>query len=290
MNKQINLGLILAALLLTVACTNEPKQTLSLTSRTDAGTSTAPPAKEVAQRGNALVRVINAVPGATSFDVFADDQKVFEEVSFRSVTPYKELSDDRHTFHVRQSGQDSAPVTAADIADGAPFRWNQPGRDSAQPAAENSESLSGGKHYTIVVMSDANDKTTVSVISDNIAPPPADKAQVRVIHASPDVGEVDIVDKQGNKKLFSGINFERETSYMDVDPSKTTLEVRPEGQEKAVLTVPNANFEKGKLYTIVVTGHAKGTPNLQALMVEDQLGGTGATASVEHRVPTTERW
>jgi hypothetical protein len=290
MNKQINLGLILAALLLTAACSTESNQTQPVTSRTDAGTSTAPPANEVAQRGNALVRVINAVPGATSFDVFADDQKVFEEVSFKSITPYKELSDDRHTFHVRQTGQDSAPVTADDIADGAPFRWNQPGHDSAQPVAENSESLSGGRHYTIVIMPDTNDKTIVSVINDNIAPPPADKARVRVIHALPDTGGVDIVDRQGNKKLFSGINFERETSYLDVDPSKTTLEVRPEGQDKAVLTVPNANFEKGKLYTIVVTGHAKATPKLQALMVEDQLGGTGATASMEPKVPTTERW
>jgi len=41
---------------------------------------------------------------------------------------------------------------------------------------------------------------------------------------------------------------------------KTTLEVRPEGQDKSVLTVPNANFEKGKYYTIVVTGHSKGMP------------------------------
>jgi len=276
--NQYKLGLILAALLLTVACSTEPKQTQPVTSRTDAGTSIAPPAKEVAQRDNALVRVINTVPGETSFDVFADDHKVFEEVSFKSVTPYKELSADRHTFRVRQAGQDSAPVTADDIADGAPFRVNGPEQDSAQPDAENSESLSGGKHYTIVVMTDTNDKTTVSVINDNIAPPPADKAQVRVIHASPDAGGVDIVDKQGNKKLFSEINFEGETSYRDVYPSKTTIEVRSEGQEKVVLTVPNANFEKGKLYTIVVTGHAKGTPKLQALMVEDQLGVTGATA------------
>ena len=287
MTKQINLGLILATLLLTVACSNEARQNQPVISRTDAGTSTAPPAKEVAQRGNALVRVINAVPGATSFDVFADDQKVFENVSFKSVTPYKELSDDRHTFRVRQAGQDSAPITADDIADGAPFRWNQPGQDSAQPLAEKSEDLSGGKHYTIVVMPDTNDKAIVSVINDNITPPPDDKAQVRVIHALPDAGGVDIVDKQDNKKLFSGINFEKETSYMDVEPSKTTLEVRPEGQDKAVLTVPNANFEKGKLYTIVVTGHAKATPKLQALMVEDQLAGTGATASMQHKVPTT---
>lgn len=58
---------------------------------------------------------------------------------------------------------------------------------------------------------------------------------------------------------------------------KTTLEVRPEGQDKSVLTVPNANFEMGKYYTIVVTGHSKGKPNLQALLIEDQLAGTPAT-------------
>ena len=259
MNKRIIMGvLVVVALLLAAACSKEPKQTQPVVSKSNSGTSTAPPAKEVEQRSNALVRVINAAPGTNSVDVFADDQKVFEAVSFKSVTPYKELSDARHTFRVRQAG-----------------------KDSDQPIAENSEGLSGGKHYTILVMPGTNDKTTVSVVSDNITGTPADKAQVRVIHASPDVGEVDVVDKSGNKKLFPGVNFERETNYMAVDPTKTTLEVRQEGQDKSILTVPNANFEKGKYYTIVVTGQSKGIPKLQALMIEDQLGGTPATASNE---------
>jgi hypothetical protein len=46
-----------------------------------------------------------------------------------------------------------------------------------------------------------------------------------------------------------------------------------------VLTVPEANFEKGKYYTIVVTGNSKKMPKLQAVMIEDQLTGTPATAS-----------
>lgn len=187
-------------------------------------------------------------------DVFADDQKTFEAVSFRDVTPYKEIPDTRHTFRVRQAG-----------------------KDNEQPIAENSEGLAGGRHYTLLIAQDMNNKPMVSLISDNLTAPPADKAQLRVIQASPDAGEVDIIDKSANKKLFSGINFERETSYMTVDPMKTTLEVRQEGQDKSVLTVPEANFEKGKYYTIVVTGHSKGMPKLQALMIEDQLAGTPAT-------------
>jgi len=259
MRKHVKLSLLLAAaLFLAAACSSESKQTQPVISKTDSGTSTAPPAKEVSQRDNALVRVINAVPATNAIDVFADDQKMFEGVSFKNVTPYKELSDSRHAFRVREAG-----------------------KDNEQPIAENSEGLSGGKHYTILILPGTDNKPTVSVIDDNIIGPPADKAQVRVINASPDVGEVDVVDKSANKKVFSGVNFQGETGYTAVNPMKTTLEVRPEGQEKPVLTVPNANFEKGKYYTIVVTGHSKGTPKLQALMVEDQLAGTPATASNE---------
>jgi len=207
MNRRARLGLMITTLLLAAACSSEPKQTQPVTSKSDSGTSTAPPAKEVGQRDKALVRVINAVPVSTPLDIYADDKKVFEGVSFRNVTPYQELSDNRHSFRVRKAGQ-----------------------GTAEPIAENSEGLSGGKHYTIVVMPDTNDKTTLYVVNDNITTPVADKAQVRVIHASPDVGEIDVVDKQGNKKLFSGVNFEKETRYMEIDPMRMTLEVRQERQ------------------------------------------------------------
>jgi hypothetical protein len=254
MSKLVKFILLIMILLLAAACSSEPKQTQPVTTKTDSGTSTAPPAKEVGQRYNALVRVINTVPGSISFDIFAGDQKVFESVAFRNVTPYKELSDDRHSFRVRPSGQ-----------------------DTSQPVAENGKDLIGGKHYTIVVMPDTNDKIAVDCVNDNITAPPTDKALVRVIHTSPDAGDVDVVDRQGDKKLFSGLNFQKGTSYMVLDPIKTTLEMRQEGQDKPIISVPNANFEKGKFYTIVLTGHARGIPKLQALMVEDQLS-SAATA------------
>lgn len=256
MVTRFRLGLMITTLFLAAACSSEPRQTQPVTSTSSSGTSTAPPAKEVAERSNALVRVINAVPGNMSFDIFADDQKVFESVAFKTVTPYKELSNASHAFRVRHAGN-----------------------DSAQPVAENSENLAGGRHYTIVVMPDTNDRHAIHIVNDNITTPPAEKAQVRIINASPDLGEIDVVDKQGNKTLFSGVDFEGTVAYTDVDPMRTTLEVKPEGQQQAVASVPNANFEKGKFYTIVVTGLAKGAPKLQTLMVEDQLG-TAPTASM----------
>jgi hypothetical protein len=256
MRRRVELGLMLLLLIMAAACSSEPKQTQPVTSKTDSGTSTAAPAKEAGQRNKALVRVINAIPGNTSFDVYSSDEKVFESVAFKSVTPYKELMGERTAFRVRPAGQ-----------------------DTSQPVAENSEALADGKHYTVMIMPDTNDRAAIYLVNDNISQPSTDKAQVRVIHASPDAGEVDIVDKRDNKKLFSGVNFEADTHYTNVDPMKTTLEVRQEGQDKPILTVPNASFEKGKFYTIVVTGKATGMPKLQTLMIEDQLGTTPAAAS-----------
>src|SRR5262245_3940673 len=123
--KQVKLSLIVAALLIAAACSSEPKQTQPVVSKKNSGTSTEPPAKEAQQRDRALVRVINAVPGTTGVDVFADNQKTFENVSFKTTTPYMEVPDSLRTFRVRQSGE-----------------------DQAQPLAENTETLSGGKHYT----------------------------------------------------------------------------------------------------------------------------------------------
>jgi hypothetical protein len=265
MNRKIQLGLLISALLILGACASESKQTQPVTTTSGSGTSSAAPAKDATARDKAFVRVINAAPGNASFDIFANDQKVFDSVAFKSVTPYQEVPDQRYTFRLRPAGQ-----------------------DSTQPVAENSEGLSAGKHYTLVVMPGNNDKTTFYIVNDNLTNPPADKAQLRVIHASPDAGEIDLVDKQDNKKLFSGVNFEKNTNYMDVDTTKkVTLEVRQEGQQQPILTVPNANFEKGKFYTIVVTGRVKGTPRLQTLTVEDRLGNaTAATTPKDKTVKT----
>lgn len=256
MNKHMTVRMVmaLAALLLIAACSSEPNQNQPVTTTTNTGTTNAPPASEVKQRGNALVRVIHAVPGGASVDVFADDTKVFTSIAYKTASPYKEVSGERHTFRIRPAGQ-----------------------DTAQPLAENSEGLSDGKHYTVVAMSGSDGKPTLYVYNDDLVPPSSGKAKVRVLHASPDAGEVDVYAKEGNKKLFGGVNALKETSYSEFDPMTGTLEVRPEGKNNAVLTIPNAKFSAGEIYTIVVLGKAKGTPKLEAMTVEDKLSGAPAT-------------
>lgn len=255
------------ASLLAAACAIESRRNEPVTTTTDKGSSTAPPAKEAEKRGRALVRVIHAVPGGAAGDIFADNTKAFPGVAYKTVTPYRELSDDRHDFRLRPAGHDAAP-----------------------PLAEQSENFSGGKHYTVIALpTDATAKeVTLKIVADNLVPPPAGKAKVRVIQASPDAGEIDIYAKGQERALFSRLDFKSEAGYAEIDPMSVTLEVRPEGKKDSLLTVPGVRFEVGKIYTLIVTGRTKGTPKLEAIKVEDQLTGpTGepVTASPTPTIP-----
>ena len=247
---------VLAALLLLAACSNEANVNQPVKT-TNSGTSTAPPAAAEKSKGNALVRVIHAVPGGPSVDVFADDQKVFSDVSFNKVTPYKEISGERHTFRLRAAG-----------------------KDNDTPLAENSEGLGDGRHYTVVAEAGADNKPTLYVYTDDLVPPPAGKASVRVINASD--AEVDVYAREKNDRLFSGVNALKETSYSNVDPVAGALEVRAAGQTNALVAVPAARLEAGRLYTVLITGRAQGAPKVAATVIEDQLMGapTAGNANV----------
>lgn len=249
--------LTLAAAVLTISCSTESSQNQPVTSTTNSSTSSASPAQEASNRNNAFVRIVHAVPGARAVDIFVDDTKVFADAAYKSVTPYKELSNDRHMFRVRPAGQ-----------------------DSTQPMTESNQSFSSGNHYTIVALpSDATGKAvTLKIIDDNIVPPSSGKAKLRVIHAAADAGEVSVYAQGKDDALFDGVNYQSITSYAEIDPMTVTLEVRPEDQNQAILMMPNARFEADHLYSIIVVGKAKGAPRLEVIKVEDKLGDTVSSA------------
>lgn len=250
--KVISSGFALA-LLFVAACTPESQRTEPVTTTTDKGASTAPPAKEAEKRDKALVRVVHALPGFAAVDAFVGGTKEFNNIAYRAVTAYKEVPDNHEQFAIRPAGQ-----------------------DSAEPFAQNSEGISGGNHYTAIAMPATDGKATLRVVSDKLTPPASGKASVRVVHASPDAGEVDVFVKGRSDTLFGGVNQQTVTNYNDVDPMTVTLEVRPQGSKNVVLTVPNVTFDAGHLYTIVVAGKAKGMPKLEAIKIDDQIGAVGS--------------
>src|SRR5689334_21493578 len=133
-----------AACLFATACMNEADQMLPVSSSTGSSASKAPAATEAARRSNGLVRFVQAIPEVKSVDVYSNDMRAFVDVAYGSVTPYRELPQDRYTFHVRPAGQD----VVASLAD-------------------ESEGISAGHHYTVVAFRDAGkSKATIRVFED----------------------------------------------------------------------------------------------------------------------------
>jgi hypothetical protein len=97
---------------------------------------------------------------------------------------------------------------------------------------------------------------------------------VRVFNASPDLGEVDVYATGRAEPLVKGAKTGAASSYAEVEPAGG-LEVRRAGENITTLAVPNQKLEAGRLYTVFIAGGTKGTAQLEAFVVEDQLGAVG---------------
>jgi hypothetical protein len=272
--KGIGFAALSACVALTIGCGNKTQQ--ATTTNTEGATSQAPSGQQAANQKAALVRFVNAVPGR-AVDLWFGDQKAFTDVSYKTVTPYKELPNERHDFKLTRTGQANPDATNV----------------------KNSEGLNAGDHYTIVATLDNNGKEKLDVITDRLSEPANGKAKIRVINASGE--EVDVyapaamnsrtsgsADRAKNpnaarneeEKWFGGVNQVSSTSYKEVDPMNGTLQIRPaNANNKRVarggVNVP-VDLNAGKLYTLVVTGGERGHA-LDVIRVEDQL--TGPVAS-----------
>src|SRR5258706_9604180 len=92
-------------LMLTVACSRESRQELSVKTTTENGSSTASASHDAANRDKALVRVVHAMPSQPAIDAFAGDSRTFSNVTYKTVTPYAELTDDRQKLTLKPAGQ-----------------------------------------------------------------------------------------------------------------------------------------------------------------------------------------
>jgi Domain of unknown function (DUF4397) len=254
--------LIGALALFLAACSPEAERNEPVATTVASGTpTTASPAAEVKKRERALLRVIHALPGLNQADLKDDQGTIISLTNYKQVTPYSELKSEVQTLRLTPLGQ-----------------------ANAQPLATNNEVMMAGRHYTAIVLPDKNGKAELRVINDNLTPPLEGKVKVRVINAAADIGEIDVY-AQGNKEpLFTGVNLQTVTDYNEIAAGTTTLEVRPEGQPKALLTVPNVKLEPLKIYTIVVLGKSKGTPKLETTVITDEL--VGAPPSTPAPTPT----
>ena len=224
------------------------------------GASVAPSRDAARRRDVALVRVINAVPDG-GFDIWADSRKAFTNTRYRQVTPYREFEENEVTFTVRPAGTDTMN----------------------RPLASNTELTRDGSYHTVVLIPNERDRTPeLRALGDDVKPPQAGMARVRVVHAAPGLGPVDVfasdsvapdtAAEDSAEPVFDHVQYMAEEGYKDIRPIAGPIEVRADGERMVLATVDAARLEAGRSYTIVIAGPRAGKSTLDAIIVADEVG------------------
>jgi hypothetical protein len=254
--SNIHATTLLAVLLLigSAACGRNETRSAAVTTNAPGGTSTAPSANSAASRDEALVRVVHGIPNAPAMDLYAGDLMLFDAVGFKTVSNYRAVDGKRYTFALRPAGM-----------------------TNAAPLSSNTEGLEDGNYYTVFALPGDDRNARLRIVSDKLDRPAEGKAKLRVVHGGEGAGTIDVHAPGLVEPIVDNLAFQSVSEYADVAPIRGQVEVRMDGSATPLVALPNAQLEAGRFYTMVFVGSSKGSPALEAFIIEDILSAPQTT-------------
>jgi hypothetical protein len=185
--------------------------------------------------GTASVLVVNASPDAPALDVRFNDSLRVSSLAY--------LSSSRQTV---TAGNVNVKVSAAGTT-------TYPINGTLTANANSS--------YTFFIY-DSFSRVRATALADNLAAPPAGKANVRFLNLNPSSSSVDLAIA-GGAVLYNGRTFNDQAAdaslqtFTAINAGSYTLEVRSAGSSTVLYTLPVV-FEPGKIYTVYTRGIGAG--------------------------------
>src|ERR687893_2784904 len=204
--------------------------------------------------GQAQVRVAHLAPDAPNVDVYVNGDPVLTDVAYTTVSGYLSLPAGAQQVSVYATGETTSPVIDTPV-----------------------ELAAGGAYTVAAVGLVADDSLTAQVYEDDLRSPASGNAKVRVVHASPDAGPVDVVPRGGDP-LVAGLAFPEASPYAEVPAGTYTLDVNAAGTKKTALTVPDATLASGGVYSAFAVGTVF-ADSLNVLLVQDNAVTSASSAS-----------
>ena len=198
------------------------------------------------------VRVIHAVPDAPAVDVVVNDDfdsPLVSNLAFPDFTPFVSVPPSAYNLKVAPSGTMNA-VLEADLE------------------------LASGERYSVFAIGTLGTGIDALVASDDPRRV-ATEARVRVIHASPSAGNVDIyitapgADINGESPALEDVPFAADTGFLSVAEGDYDVTVTPTGSKTAAIgpvTIPVVN---GGVYTAAARDAAGGGAPLDLILLDD---------------------
>lgn len=182
--------------------------------------------------GDACVRIVHASPGSPDVDVYVNDSILAQGLAFGTATEFLPLP----------SGDDRAvQVTAA-------------GSEPDNAVIDTELDLTPGQAYQITATGTLEEiEGTVNEV--DLSPLPENQSRIRLLHASPDAGGID-VGISGGELIFEGVDFRDASDYLTTDAGALTLEVHEAGEDSVVLR-SDVELEAGMAYDAIAIGRAE---------------------------------
>jgi hypothetical protein len=190
-----------------------------------------------AQEGS-QIRLAHFSPDAPVMDVYlvgfdGKEERMLHGLGFGEVSEYTPLPAGNYTFLLRRAGSPA----------------------DADPWVTASADLEEGGAYTFAAMGPRTEVKHV-LVTDDLAPPPAGEAKVRLIQASSSAGVVDVTDSDG-WVLAEATPFGSSTEYAAIPAGPRTVEVVSASGARVVRELA---FDPGTVNSLVVVEGSGGQP------------------------------
>lgn len=198
---------------------------------------------------DAQARFVHASPDAPAIDVLADGRALVTNLAYPNATPYVALPAGGSCVAIAPTGTTTPVIPAALL------------------------NFTSASKQTVVVLGQATGTPALSVgvFSDETTPPAADKAKVRVIHASPDAGTIDVL--AGGTAVISNVAFGTASNFTEVNAGTLQITVTATGTTTPALLGPiDLTLSGGQIVTVIVRGK-NADKTLGLTLISDVSGG-----------------
>lgn len=222
------------------------------------------PAASAAQDGQ--LRLAHLSPDTPAVDVYVDSvsdpaaRVTLPGVGYGSVSPYRAVPPGTYTVAMRAAG---AALTTP-------------------PVLSTTVTVDAGSARTVAGVGHFSD-LGLAVLVDDLTPPPAGQARMRVISAAASAPTVDVSVENG-PVVAQGLAFGKASNYVDVPGGAGTLTVAPAGGPAGTMPV---TLDAGSVYTVLLLDQKGGGITVQPVLDAAGMGvmpsggvetGAGGTA------------
>jgi hypothetical protein len=203
------------------------------------------------------VRLAHLSPDTPKVDVyvtsFAGFSKTFRGVGYGDVSPYQRLATGTYTVSMRMAGAS----------------------DSSPPVISTTVMVAAGHAYTVAGVGKQS-SLELRVLNDRLSQPPPGTASVRVVQASLNEPNIDLMTASG-MTIVKGATFPSTTKYLDVPAQRWTLQVRPHGSTDVVAS-KTIRLRSGQIDSVLVLDTEGSSSGVMLTVQPDAVGSTAMPA------------